>query len=328
MEVRIGRGEIDRIFDLKTDLDYYGSLVDYAAQYINLGWSLAAINAETGEDLAIDFRDGNRGEYLGDTGINASKINLGVHTGHLSRLLVLEVSNDEQKAGLDERGEWRSDCMALLGPVSEKHFYLLPPGFQLLCPDFLGNEVQFCADGNITLLPPSIDPLTQGRWRWQHLPWDRGPSPLPLSIFNFMHSLEEPAVMDSDFQEKLAISWQEIYCLISPYKTLLQAFTNQAASIRDYYERLFQAAREAGLTDPDILRALLWYAPLGDARQRPDRWSYLQNLISLAELRKSPQSPDPPKESRPGFLTGTPLDSRVENMSKRQPISRRGRGNE
>jgi hypothetical protein len=328
MEVRIGKGEIDRIFDLKTDLDYYGSLVDHATQYLNLGWSLAAIDTETGEDLKIDFKDENRGKYLGDTGINASKINLGVHTGHLSRLLALEVTTEEQKSCLDERGEWRSDCLAQLGPVSEKHFYLLPPGFQLLCPAFLGNGVQFCADGDMTLLPPSIDPLTQGRWRWQHLPWDRAPSPLPLAIFNFLHSLQEPAVMGSAFQEKLAVSWQELYCLISPCETLLQAFTNQAASITDYYEKLFQAALEAGLTDSDILRSLLWHAPLGDARQRPDRWSYLQNLVSLAELGKSPQSPDPPKEARPGFLKGTLLDPRVRNISKRQPISRRASGNE
>jgi hypothetical protein len=328
MEVRIGKGEIDRILDLKTDLDYYGSLADHAAQYLNLGWSLAAINAETGEDLQIDFQDENGDKYLGDKGINPSKINLGVHTGHLSSLLVLEVANEEQKCCLDEGGGWRSDCMAQLGPVSEKHFYLLPPGFQLPCPDILSSGVQFFADGDITLLPPSIDPLTQRRWQWQHLPWDCAPSPLPLPIFNFLHSLQEPAVTGVDFQEKLAVSWQELYCLISPCETLLQAFTNQAVSIADYYERLFQAALEAGLTDSDILRSLLWHAPLGDARQRPDRWSYLQNLISLSQRKNSTQSPDPQEELRRGFLKGTPLNSRVGQVSKRQPISRQGGGND
>jgi hypothetical protein len=328
MEVRIGKGEIDRILDLKTDLDYYGSLADHAAQYLNLGWSLAAINAETEEDLHIDFKDAHGGKCLGDIGINAAKINLGVQTGHLSRLLVLEVANEEQKSCLDERGEWRSDCIAQLGPVSEKHFYLLPPGFQLSYPDILSNGVQFFADGDITLLPPSIDPLTQRRWQWQHLPWDCAPSPLPLPIFNFLHSLQEPAVTGADFQEKLAVSWQELYCLISPCETLLQAFTNQAASIADYYERLFQAALETGLTDSDILRSLLWHAPLGDARQRPDRWSYLQNLISLAQHKNSTQSPEPPEEFRRVFLKNLPFNSKVGQISKRQPISRRGGGND
>jgi hypothetical protein len=327
MEVRIGKNEIDCIFDLKTDLDYYGALVDHAAHYLNLGWSLAAIDVETGENLGIDFDDENGGKYLGDAGINTSKINLGVHTGHLSRLLVLEVDNEEQKSFLDERGEWRSDCMAQLGPVSEKHFYLLPPGFQLTCPDFLGNGVKFCVDGDTTLLPPSLDPLTQERWRWQNLPWDSAPSPLPLPIFNFLHSLQEPAATGSDFPGKPVVSWQKLYCLISPCAALLQAFTNQAGSVTDYYENLFQAALEAELTDPDLLRSLLWHAPLGDARQRPDRWFYLQNLVSLAELGEAPQFPGPQREFRPGFPKGTLHNSRVEKISHRQPLSRRDRGN-
>lgn len=328
LDVRIGKDEIDRIFDLKTNLDQYGSLVDHAGQYVNLGWSPVAINAETGEDLEIDFKNENGRNYLGDKGINASMINLGVHTGSLSRLLVLEVANEEQKSCLDERGEWRSDCIAELEPVLEKHFYLLPPGFQFSGSNLLGNGVQFCADGDIALLPPSIDPLTQRRWRWQHPPWECAPSPLPLAIFTFLHSLQEPAVAVSDFQEKLEVSWQELYCLIAPLETLLQAFTNRAALITDYYEKLFEAALEAGLTDPDILRSLLWHAPLGDARHRPERWSYLQNRISLAQLGKSPQAFDPPEESRPGFLKNTLLNSRVEKRSTRQPISRRGRENE
>lgn len=328
LEVKIGQDEIDRIFDLKTDLNHYGSLVDHAAQYVNLGWSLVAINAETGDDLEIDFKDENGCKYLGDTGINPSKINLGVHTGSLSRLLGLEVANQEQKSSLDERGEWRSDCIAELGSGVEKHFYLLPPGFKFLWSALPGNGVQFCADGDTTLLPPSLDPLTQRNWRWQNPPWDSAPSPLPFTIFNLLHSLQEPGLPGSDFQEKLAVSWQELYCLIAPLETVLQAFTNHSASITDYYEKLLEAALEAGLTDSDILLSLFWHAPLGDARHRPERWAYLQNRVSFAQLGKSPPAPDPPEASRPGFLKGTLLNSRVGKRSHRQPISRRGRGNE
>ena len=55
MEVSIGKDEIDRILDLKTDLDHYGSLFDHAAQYLNLGWPLVAIDAETGENMGDRF---------------------------------------------------------------------------------------------------------------------------------------------------------------------------------------------------------------------------------------------------------------------------------
>ena len=106
-----------------------------------------------GKIWEIDFQAETGGRLLGNTGINASKINLGVQTGSLSRLLVLEVAKEEQKSSLDERGKWRSDCVAELGPLLEKHFYLLPPGFQFLWSSFLGNGVYFWHDGDITLLP-------------------------------------------------------------------------------------------------------------------------------------------------------------------------------
>jgi hypothetical protein len=210
----------------------------------------------------------------------------------------------------------------------EKHFYSLPLALQGLSSKFLANGIRFWVGGDITLLPPSIDPITQRAWQWQHPPWDIAPSPLPLPILQLLQSPQETAAAGYDFQDGPTVSWQELYCLISPFETVLKAFTNRAASKKDYYEELFKTALEAGFTDSEILLSLLWHAPLGDAQHCPERWHYLQNLITLAQAGEWPQFPNFPKESSPGFPRRALLRSREGRINKRQPISRRGKGYE
>jgi len=326
--VRIGRDEIDRILDLKAELDRSSSLIDYANKYLNLGWRLAAINVESGRDLRIDFKEENWAEFLGGSGINASKINLGVYTGSLSGLLVLEVANEAQKSFLDGGGEWRSHCTAELGAGLEKHFYSLPSAFQGVSSKFLANGVTFWADGDITLLPPSIDSIAQRPWQWQHPPWEIAPSPLPLTILHLLQSTQENGAGRRHRRCLPPVSWQELYCLISPFETVLQAFTNRAASKKVYYEKLLKAALEAGFTDSEILLSLLWHAPLGDAQHCPESWHRLQNLVSLAQTGEWPEFPNLAKESSPGFPRRALLRSGERRINKRQPISRRGEGYE
>ena len=326
--IRIGRAEIDRILDLKAELDHSSSLIDYVNKYLNLGWRLAAINAESGRDLRIDFKEENWAEFLGGSGINASKINLGVYTGSLSGLLVLEVANEAQRSFLGGGGEWRSQCTAELGAGLEKHFYSLPSGFPGVSSKFLADGVTFWADGDITLLPPSIDSIAQRPWQWQHPPWDIAPSPLPLTILHLLQTPQETGAGRRHRRCLPPVSWQELYCLISPFETVLQAFTNRAASKKVYFEELLKSALEAGFTDSEILLSLLWHAPLGDAQHCPESWHRLQNLVSLAQTGEWPEFPSLAKESSPGFPRRALSSSGERRINKRQPISRRGKGYE
>jgi hypothetical protein len=82
---RVGKDEMDRIFTLKTNLDHCMSLIDYAAEYLALGWSLVAIDAETGSDLRIDFSEENWRNRLSDYGMTPTNITLGVRTGSSSK---------------------------------------------------------------------------------------------------------------------------------------------------------------------------------------------------------------------------------------------------
>lgn len=318
--VKIAKGEIEHILKLKASFNHGGTLLDHAIKYLNLGWALVAIDAETGNALGIDFEDLNTYiKRLEDPSVDTARINLAVHTGSPSRLLVLEVANEEQKSRLDEWGEWRSQWMAELQSGLEKHFYLLSPEFQPL-----PTNGHFYAEGAATLLPPSLDPFTQERWRWRNPPWDSAPSPLPLAILHYLHSLQGPAAAGPDLEDQPRLSWQELYCLISPFEAVLQAFSHRVASLDDYYENLFRAALETGLTDSDLLLSLLWHAPLGDARQRPERWAKLQQLVRKVRLLESPQSPKFLEDSRTICSVKVPSrNSREKGKVDRQPISRR-----
>ncbi len=325
LNIKIGKGEIEHILNLKSSFaDHREILVDHVVRYLDLGWALLANDINTGKDLDLGFQDvGTWINRLEDPSVDPARINLAVHTGSLSGLLILEIASEEQKSLLDGWGAWRSQCVAKLGTGLEKHFYLMSSEFQPLL-----TNGHFFAAGATTLLPPSLDPSTQERWRWQNPPWDSPPPPLPLAILNCLEALPGPTATDPDLSNKPRVSWQELYCHISPFEAVLQAFAHGEASMDDYYGKLFRTALEAGLTDCDFLLSLLWHAPLGDARQRPERWANLQKLVSQVRLEESSPAPKFVEGSRTNYFVNRPLQNSQENgMADRQPISRRASKN-
>lgn len=232
--------------------------------------------------------------------------------------MVLEIANEEQRSCLDEWGEWRSHCVAELGPGLEKHFYLQPSDFQ---PP--PTKMPFYVEG-VSMLAPSQDPLTQERWRWQSAPWDSPPPPVPLAILNYLNAMRGPTATGTHLRNEPQLSWQKLYCLISPFEAVLQAFSQRGASMDDYYGKLLRVALEAGLTDADLLLSLLWHAPLGDARQRPERWANLEKLVGQVRLEESLHSPKFPEYNRTICSVKVhSLNFREQGMVERQPISRR-----
>jgi hypothetical protein len=53
--------------------------------------------------------------------------------------------------------------------------------------------------------------------------------------------------------------------------------------MQSYYQGILEAAAAVGLNAPEVLLALLWHAPRGDARQYPEIWGYLQQLVESAQ---------------------------------------------
>ncbi|MFA5111080.1 MAG: bifunctional DNA primase/polymerase [Desulfobaccales bacterium] len=283
--VRVYREEIERLLSLKSEVDYRQELADFAENYRTLGWALLALDAQDVHDLEVDFsqKPETWKEQWQDLSLEAPRINLGVCTGRASRLMVLEVNKGQGESLLDQFGEWRAACVAALGSGREQHFYAWhqSPGFEAV-PGWKTPDFQWFGEGQVALIPPSADPEGMESWRWLRPPWENRPQPPSPSLGKF---LQEYVTRQPQARPGVSLSWQEVYCLVSPYESLLQAMISSPTSMELYYQGILLAAREVGLRQPEILLPLLWHAPHGDARENARRWESLMNLVATAPDR-------------------------------------------
>jgi hypothetical protein len=207
---------------------------------------------------------------------------VGVRTGAASGLFVIEVRKQGRVFPF-RRGDWSSECIAEAGDQLEQHYYELPEGWQLPSSFLLEPfEVKVFGEGNLVMAPPSLEPRTQANWRWIKPPWDRAPSQAP-AVLRKIIAFTAPG-QDSSLSAPVIASWEEIYPAIAPHPNILQALMNPAPSPESYYQNLLAVARTIGLQEPHVLLGLLWHAPLGDARERPQGWKYLQQLLQGGAL--------------------------------------------
>jgi hypothetical protein len=280
--VRIGQEEIGRILGLKENLDHNGLCLDFVDRYQSLGWSVVAMEARGGATPELDFSQPREvwSPKLADLGMKDIQVNIGIHTGKPSRLLVLEVNKGEGALSLDELGEWRSECVAELGG-REQHYYTLPP--ERLAPPsyFLAPQVLIYGDGGLVLTPPSVEPQSLEPWRWRCPPWENPPSAPKPAVWQFIRKHIPPADPAAGVEPQV-LPWEEIYRHIAHYGVVLKALLLPAASPEAYYSGILTAALGVGISDPEVLLGLLWQAPHGDARTQAGRWEYLQDLVAAA----------------------------------------------
>jgi hypothetical protein len=305
---KIQEEEFCRILDLRKNLQFSDVLIQYLSNYLSLGWHLAAVNAQNRVNQFLDFQEPKEtwSEKLIELSLDGVEVNVGVRTGAASGLLVIEV-HKEGRVFPFRRNDWSSECVAEAGSQLEQHYYQLPEGWQLP-PSFLLEpfEVKVFGEGNLVMAPPSLEPRTQANWRWLKPPWDSAPSP-PPPVLRKIIEVTAPGP-DSCRSARLIPSWEEIYPAIAPHPTVLQALMNPAPSPESYYQHLLAAAGAIGLKEPNVLLALLWHAPLGDARERPQGWNYLQQLLNhgalAGRLQAGPPQADAPDQPQ---ATGAPI---------------------
>ena len=283
--VKIHREELESLLNLKSKLDHEEAVSSYAEKYQNLGWVLQAVNPQDATVLEV-----NPGEdpetwvnRLWEPGLSGPKINLGVRTGKQSRLMVLEVVKGPGEAILGQYGPWRAECIAVLGAGRERHFYAWQPSplfdsaFLRVAPEF-----RWYGEGQVILVPPSIEAEGLEPWQWLCPPWETPPQYPGQSVANFLeqHLTREPQV-----RPEVSLSWQEVYCLVSPFEPLLQALAASYPSMQSYYQGILAAAAAVGLKEPEVLLSMLWHAPRGNNRQDPEIWDYLQKLVAAAQVQ-------------------------------------------
>jgi hypothetical protein len=313
--VKIHREEMESLLNLKSKLDHEEAVSSYAAKYQKLGWVLQALNPQDGTFLTVDAGADpetwvNR---LWKPGLPGTEINLGVRTGKRSRLMVLEVAKGPGEAILDQYGPWRAECIAVLGAGRERHFYAWHPSPLFDSASLIeATEFKWYGEGQVILVPPSIEAEGLESWQWLRPPWETPPRYPGQSVANFLqqHFTREPI-----FRPEVSLSWQEVYCLGSSYEPLLQALAASYPSMPAYYQGILEAAA-VGLNAPEELLSVLWHAPRGNARQHPDSLAYLQQLVAAVQVQPgtAPDKPGPRRfldrgraqPPQPGGLSGPP----------------------
>jgi hypothetical protein len=283
---KIQEEEFCQILDMRKNLQSSDVLIQFMSQYLSLGWQLAAVNSQNRVNQLLDFQEPKAtwSDKLIDLSLDGIELNVGVLTGSASGLVVIE-AQQQGRVFPFRRGDWSSQCVAEAGGKLEQHYYKLPQGWQL--PASLLLEpfgVRLFGEGNLVMAPPSLEPQTQANWRWLKAPWDGAPTQLPPVL----RKIIEFAAPDSDSNLSAPVipSWEEIYPDIAAHPTVLQALMNPASAPESYYQHLLAAARAIGLKEQQLLLGLLWHAPLGDARERPQGWKYLQQLLDgVIEVR-------------------------------------------
>ena len=281
--VKIHRQEMESLLNLKSKLDQEEAVSSCAAEYQKLGWVLQALNPQDGTDLGVDAGADPEtwANHLWKPELSGPEINLGVCTGKRSRLMVLEVAKGAGEALLDRYGPWRAECIAVLGTGRERHFYTwqASPLFDL-APLVEASGVTWYGEGQKILVPPSLEAAGLESWQWLRPPWETPPQDpgRPVADFLQQHLTREP-------QTEVSLSWQEVYCLVSPFEPLLQALAASYPSIESYYQGILEAAELVGLKGPEELLSVLWHTPRGNPRQHPERLGYLQQLVAAAQAR-------------------------------------------
>jgi len=284
--VRIHQEEMESLLNLKSMLDHKETVSSFAEKYHQLGWMLQAVDPQDGTDLAVNSGENpeiwlNR---LWERGLSGPKINLEVHTGKQSGLMVLEVAKGLGESSLDQYGPWRSECIAALGGLREQHFYAWDPSPFFDSVSCLATpEIRWFGEGQAVPVPPAFDREMQETWRWLGSPWEKPPQYPSQSLLIFLqqHFTREP-----HSRPEPSLSWQEVYCLASPFEPLLQALAASCPSMQNYCQGIIEAAMAAGIKSPEALLSLLWHAPRGNAGQHPAIWGYLQELV--AQIQDNP----------------------------------------
>jgi hypothetical protein len=308
--VRLGQEEIGRIFNLKENLDLKDLLATYAPRYQEMGWGLVGIKSPGSTPLELDLSQPAElwTRQLSEMGADEGQINIGIRTGKVSNLLVLEVNKGEGALSLDQWGDWRSDCVAEMGGCREQHYYALPLEAHAPPSFFLAPQVLIYGEGGLLLVPPSVETEAREPWRWLRPPWETPPLPPKPAVWQFLQEHIPAALMKPEVQ-----SWEEIYRMIAPHGDMLKALLIPPTSQDAYYQGIIQTALGLGFEDPALLFGLLWHAPHGEARQQPEKRNYFQALVNRS---LDPQASGP---LLPGLPARMPVEARLEKLTS-QPV--------
>jgi hypothetical protein len=306
-QVRVGEDELGRIFHLRDSIDQIDTLVQHAERYRGMNWVLET----RGEGVsALDFSQSSEvwGERLMTLALGGVKVDLLIKTGLPSRLLVIETPRGETL--VDTYGEWRSACRAVAGEDREQHYFALPPASRVPVSGKLDEfRIQIYGQDGLVLAPPSRHGEDGPSWSWLAPPWELPPDTPGPPLWEFLEDFGLLQEVEGDVGAVLP--WDQVYALISPHEGLIRTLLTPSVSAAAYYRELAQQAWHAGIKDKEVLFALLWHAPQGDARTSPERLTLIRDLSAAA-----------PRDEDVGKMTpklGSPAPALPQEQPQRAP---------
>jgi hypothetical protein len=333
-QVRVGEEELGRIFHLRDGLEQTELLIQHAERYRDLHWVMEAQGE--GVDL-LDFSQSPDiwGERLMTMALAGLEVSLRIKTGLPSRLLVLETPRG--RTLLDTYGDWRSPCRAQAGGDWEQHYFALSPATRVpVLGEVEDFHVRIYGQGGFAPAPPSRRSEDGAFWTWLAPPWELPPGPPQPPLWEFLDDfglLREAGELDPAAQ---VLPWDQVYALISHHADLVRTLLTPTLSVPAYYREVAHQARQAGINDPNVLLALLWHAPQGDARNSPARLNFIKDLATAAKpdadsgQMTSPPGPPPDNLAQevrrsapdPAAKSPSPANDLVEFMENRVILDR------
>jgi hypothetical protein len=316
--VKLESEELERIVQARKNLDDVKALAIYGAQYQNLGWSPAALEASSGRDLNLDFSQPQTLRLLMDLALKRTRVQLAIRLETDSPLFVLRVRPALGRSLLDRLDNWRSPCVARLGDVWEHHFLALPQGWVLSGGSAPEDPLSVLGPGDLVLAPPSFDPAGQDAWRWLSPPWEQPPEPPGPELSGTSRGMRLSFQEVSTAPEDLP-SWKVMFPVICHSDKVLQALLAPEESCELYYRKILEEAIRAGFRETGFLLGLLWHAPHGEARLVPEgrrhlsRWEAEIQRLLAAEVGHLSQ--DAPAAADPG-MAGPALPGAEERPAR------------
>lgn len=334
-QVRVGRQELGRIFHLRDSLDQSEELIQHVDRYQKLGWLLEARGEGTS---TLDFSQPSESwaERLMTLALSGVAVDLGVKTGQASKLLVIETRRGE--VAVDRYGEWGSPCRAQTKDGWEQHYYALAAESRT---PFSGEDVDFqvrvYGQSGLVLVPPSRRGGSAVVWTWLNPPWKIPPAPPRQPVWRFLEDCGLlPGAGEAEANAPPMLPWEQVYRLIAPQEEVIRTLLTPAPSVETYYQDLARAALQAGIREPEVISALLWHAPQGDARTSPERLPYLrelvatmcqengrdQGLLKQGSISLTAVATGPPSQSGPAADSQPSMDDLVGFMENRVILDR------
>jgi hypothetical protein len=184
----------------------------------------------------------------------------------------------------------------------------------------------------MVLAPPSLEPRVQANLRWLKPPWEAPPSRISPVLGKFLQKHAPAGPPSPRFDSGALPAWHDLYPLVARHAGVLQCLLAPQEDLEAYYLAILKAARGAGLEDPRVLSGLLWHAPLGDAQRSPERWGFLQELITMScqgEPETNLSRADDEDAGRwaeglaAGFA-GEPIPEPAPEVRRRTPVPKNG----